>query len=107
MRFTPIVQDLHITDDCIDKFYALTKPVMRSVLANDLAAEFPFHLSQDEVRIIENFETASLILGRSGTGKTTCLVFKLVAKFLARNHLIGEAPIRQVRTRFKPYKMLG
>ena len=32
--------------------------------------------------MITHFRTASLILGRSGTGKTTCLVFKLVGKFL-------------------------
>jgi len=79
-----------------NKFYALTAPMIRSILANDLTAEFPFDLSPDEIQVIGHFQTASLILGRSGTGKTTCLVFKLVGKHLARRRLLGERRIRQV-----------
>jgi len=79
-----------------NKFYALTAPVIRSILANDLTAEFPFDLSPDEIQAISHFQTASLILGRSGTGKTTCLVFKLVGKHLAGRRLPGERRIRQV-----------
>ena len=79
-----------------DKFYALTEPVIRSVLANDVTAEFPFDLSEDEARVIQHFKTASLILGRSGTGKTTCLVFRLVGKYVARKAVAGERPVRQV-----------
>jgi len=84
------------TIDMANKFYALTAPVIRSILANDLTAEFPFDLSPDEIQVIGHFQTASLILGRSGTGKTTCLVFKLVGKHLARRRLPGERRIRQV-----------
>jgi len=84
------------TIDMANKFYALTAPVTRSILANNLNAEFPFGLSQDEIQVIGHFQTASLILGRSGTGKTTCLVFKLVGKHLARKRLPGERRIRQV-----------
>jgi len=79
-----------------DKFYALTEPVIRSVLANDVTAEFPFDLCEDEARVIRHFKTASLILGRSGTGKTTCLVFRLVGKYVARKAVAGERPVRQV-----------
>lgn len=79
-----------------NKFYALTAPLIESVLANDLTAEFPIDLSQDEINVISHFQTASLILGRSGTGKTTCLIFKLVGKYLTRRKLEDERKIRQV-----------
>jgi len=79
-----------------NKFYALSEAVIRSVLANDLAAEFPFELSWEEARCINHRETASLILGRSGTGKTTCLVFKVVGKFVASKAVLDERPVRQV-----------
>ena len=78
-----------------NKFYALTKPVLRSLIANDVSAQFPFDLSEEEVRIIKHFHTSSMILGRSGTGKTTCLIFKLVAKYLA-SKTTDEKPIQQV-----------
>ena len=79
-----------------NKFYALTEPVVRSILSKDLSAEFPFDLSKEEARIIRHYRTASLTLGRSGTGKTTCLVFKLVGKYLASKAVADERPVRQV-----------
>lgn len=92
--------DVRIVDqdtiDMANKFYALTAPLIGSVLNNDLTAEFTFDLSQDEINVIKHFQTASLILGRSGTGKTTCLVFKLVGKHLARKKLDDEQRIKQV-----------
>lgn len=84
------------TIEMANKFYALTEPMMHSIIANDLNAEFPIDVSQDEIQVIRHFETSSLILGRSGTGKTTCLVFKLVGKHLARRRLTDERRIRQV-----------
>ena len=84
--------------DMANKFYALTEPVINSVLANDLDAEFPFEIHEDEALTISHFQTASLILGRSGTGKTTCLVFKLVGRYLARRALTGGGLVRQVST---------
>ena len=69
---------------------------MRSILSSDLSAEFPFEVSREEARVIGHFQTASLILGRSGTGKTTCLVYKLVRRYLASKAVIGEKPVRQV-----------
>lgn len=82
-----------------NKFYALTEPVIRALLGNDLAAEFPFDLSGDEARCVQHFHTASLILGRSGTGKTTCLIFKMVGKYLASKAILDERPARQVGLR--------
>ena len=84
------------TINMANKFYALTEPVIRSILDNDLAAEFPFDLSLEEARVITHFQTASLILGRSGTGKTTCLIFKMVGKLLASQAILDERPARQV-----------
>ena len=88
------------TNRDIDKFYAFTKPLMRAIIANNLTAEFPFDLSTEEFKVINHFDTASLLLGRSGTGKTTCLIFKMVSKYLARKAIVDEKPIRQVRLCF-------
>lgn len=79
-----------------NRFYTLTEPMLRSVLAHDLLAEFPFDFSGDETRIILHFGTSSLILGRSGTGKTTCLVFKLLAKYAAGSAVTQEQSPRQL-----------
>ena len=84
------------TIDMANKFYALTEPVIQSILDKRLAPEFPFDLSMEEVEVFSHFQTASLILGRSGTGKTTCLVFKMVGKFLASKATLDEKPVRQV-----------
>ncbi|ERF74595.1 hypothetical protein EPUS_00725 [Endocarpon pusillum Z07020] len=80
----------------VNRFYTLTEPMIRSVLANDLWAEFPFDFSSDETRVILHFDTSNLILGRSGTGKTTCLVFKLLAKYAAGCALMEERSPRQL-----------
>ena len=95
------------TIDMANKFYALTEPVIRSILDNDLAAELPFDLSVQEARVITHFQTASLILGRSGTGKTTCLVFKLVGKLLASKAVLDERPVRQVSSITMPLLFSG
>lgn len=79
-----------------NRFYTLTEPMLRSVLAHDLLAEFPFDFSGDETRIILHQSTSSLILGRSGTGKTTCLVFKLLAKYAAGSAVTPERSPRQL-----------
>ncbi len=64
-------------------------------MSDNGAAEFPFDMSPDENRIVSHFKTASLILGRSGTGKTTCLVFKLLAKYQSARSTPGGGAIRQ------------
>jgi hypothetical protein len=79
-----------------NRAYALTEPMVRSVLANDLWGEFPYDFSADETSAILNFDTSSLILGRSGTGKTTCLVFQLLAKYAAGCRAAEASPPRQV-----------
>ena len=81
----------------VDKFYNLTEPFLSSIIQATGTEEFPFDLSPEEVDIVSHFNTSSLILGRSGTGKTTCLVFKILAKYRARQSIPDEAPVRQVR----------
>ena len=79
-----------------NRFYTLTESMISSVLANDLLAEFPFDFSGDEARIILHLGTSSLIMGRSGTGKTTCLVFKMLAKYAAGSAVTEERSPRQL-----------
>ena len=79
---------------CADKFYALTKPVMDSFLAMNLTAEFPPDMSPEEIDVVKHNESGTLIMGRSGTGKTTCLVQKLARNYTVLKS-VGQAP-RQV-----------
>lgn len=96
--FTPVsspsFMDCLLTVIITDKFYSLTEPLLGSLL-KDLTFDVPFELSAEELRIVSHFNTSTLILGRSGTGKTTCLVFKLLAQFKARSSISEEEPIRQ------------
>ena len=92
----------------VDKFYTMTEPVIRAVINRDLLAEFPFDPDTLEVEVISHFASASMVLGRSGTGKTTCLVYKLLAKFILEAEANQERPVRQVlltRSRFLADKL--
>lgn len=52
----------------------------------DEDVDFPFRVSPTEQRIIEMVSPSSIILlGRSGTGKTTCAVFRVYGAWLARH----------------------
>ena len=73
-----------------------TQTVIDNLVSQNLGAEFPFVLRKEELKIIKNYRTSTLILGRSGTGKTTCLVYKLVGRYLAYNSLYHGRPRRQV-----------
>ena len=66
---------------------------MDSFLAMNLTAEFPPDMSPEEIDVKHN-ESGTLIMGRSGTGKTTCLVQKLVRNYTVLKS-VGQAP-RQV-----------
>ena len=60
----------------------------------DLRAEIPLDLSLEQINVIDDFGSASITLGRSGTGKTTCLVYKMVARSLSE--LQNQRRTRQV-----------
>ncbi|KAJ5612695.1 Tetratricopeptide-like helical [Penicillium lagena] len=79
-----------------NKFYNLTEPFLKSIAAATGREEFPFDLSPEELEVVGHFDTSSLILARSGTGKTTCLLFKILAKYRARKSASTGQPIRQL-----------
>ena len=60
--------------------------------------DFPFRVSPSEQAIIENDPNppcSIVLVGRSGTGKTTCAVFRMWARWLAFRHHSTE-PFNQV-----------
>ncbi|KAL8762219.1 MAG: hypothetical protein Q9184_001736 [Pyrenodesmia sp. 2 TL-2023] len=82
--------------DLVNKFYPFTQPVLQSQIMDFMSTELPYQLSNHEMDIICYWKSSSLILGRSGTGKTTCLLFKLIGKYLASKGVKGQPPIRQI-----------
>ncbi|KAF8460084.1 hypothetical protein BDZ91DRAFT_740262 [Kalaharituber pfeilii] len=81
----------------ISKCYAVTTKVLDNVKANNVDAEFMLDPNGMEMAIIKHSDTATFILGRSGTGKTTCLLYKLLITHLGAS-LAGESEVglRQV-----------
>ena len=77
-----------------NRFFNLTKGMIKSALANKLGSQYPFNFSQDETTITLHNTTPTLILGRSGTGKTTCLIYKLLARYLASRGDGNDRPLR-------------
>lgn len=80
----------------------VTQTTIDNLVSQNTDAEFPLVLSQEELGIIKNSRTSTLILGRSGTGKTTCLVYKLLGRYLAANRLKLARPRRQARN-YSPF----
>ncbi|KAL0051116.1 hypothetical protein WJX82_002309 [Trebouxia sp. C0006] len=82
------------------KFYNLSKDLVRTVLQdmNDAEVDFPFRVSPSEQYIIENDPdppSSIVLVGRSGTGKTTCAVFRMWARWLTFHHHSTE-PFHQI-----------
>lgn len=73
----------------------MTEKVLACLGSAPDAVEFPFELSKEELDIIEQKNSASFILGRSGTGKTTCLLFQLLWRNIVSR--ANDTPVRQVR----------
>ncbi|CUS07546.1 unnamed protein product [Tuber aestivum] len=76
------------------KFYSLTTIVLDSIASPIGKTTYPVAISAEEAQVVDHFVTPAFILGRSGTGKTTCLVYKLVGRYLGSREN-GE-PLRQV-----------
>lgn len=83
------------TIEMAQKFYSVTEPLLAD-RSKSWTTEFPMNLSPEERRVIAHISTSTLILGRSGTGKTTCLVFKLVAMYLSSTIADPNQPAKQV-----------
>ncbi|RPA76351.1 hypothetical protein BJ508DRAFT_331206 [Ascobolus immersus RN42] len=78
-----VLRETNITD----KVFTLTQNVLKGVFAGGLESEFTFDLSKEESAIIKQVGYPSFILGRSGTGKTTCLAFKLLNNYIRAKRL--------------------
>ena len=60
------------------KFFDLSSQFISATLSVDVDATFPFKVTDQEFKILRMPLTSSiLLLGRSGTGKTTCLVYRM------------------------------
>ncbi|KAH3807147.1 hypothetical protein DPMN_135480, partial [Dreissena polymorpha] len=67
------------------KFYSFSSALLRTVLQNiETKVDFPFRVTDTEYTLI-NIESNApiLLIGRSGTGKTTCCVYRLWSQFRA------------------------
>ena len=74
-------QEYHIL-----KFYSFNTPLVRTVLESDTSTkvDFPFKITELEHAIVNlrpNPQTPIILLGRSGTGKTTCCLYRLWDSF--------------------------
>jgi len=78
----------------IAKFYSLTNTVLDNIASTAGKVAYPVDISGEEAAVVDHFLTPAFILGRSGTGKTTCLVYKLVGRYLCSKENTG--PLRQV-----------
>ncbi|PKK63431.1 hypothetical protein RhiirC2_855013 [Rhizophagus irregularis] len=62
-----------------NKFVTFSRNLYKSIILGGL--NFTFQVSKKECDIINN-PTSAIIIGRSGTGKTTCIVFRQIASYL-------------------------
>ncbi|SJL03091.1 uncharacterized protein ARMOST_06437 [Armillaria ostoyae] len=60
----------------IEKYVTFSQPFLNTILA-DVDATFPHMVSSQEKRIIEHPKSC-YVIGRSGTGKTTTILFKML-----------------------------
>lgn len=81
----------------LDKFYTVTQTTFNNIRAENLTAEYPLSLAEEELEIVKETKASTLIQGRSGTGKTTCLVYKLFGRYLASKIPDAASSPRQVR----------
>ncbi|KAF5377111.1 hypothetical protein D9757_008780 [Collybiopsis confluens] len=74
----------------MDKYVVFSQPLLNTMMA-DLDATFPHLVSAKEKQIIEHPDSC-YVIGRSGTGKTTALLFKML--LVERTHQLteGDAP---------------
>ncbi|KAK0506463.1 hypothetical protein EDD18DRAFT_32642 [Armillaria luteobubalina] len=60
----------------VEKYVTFSQPFLNTILA-DVDATFPYMVSTQEKRIIEHPKSC-YVIGRSGTGKTTTMLFKML-----------------------------
>ncbi|CAG8673474.1 14520_t:CDS:2, partial [Ambispora leptoticha] len=80
------------------KFIPLSKRLLKPLVMQ--RTDFTFQVSEVEYDIINNHNSA-IIIGRSGTGKTTCIMYRLIASYLNNSYYTyGEMPIIHKRQVF-------
>ncbi|KAH7874451.1 uncharacterized protein C8R40DRAFT_1108966 [Lentinula edodes] len=80
----------------MDKYVVFSQPLLNTMLA-DLDATFPHLVSAKEKQIIEHPQSC-YVIGRSGTGKTTTLLFKML--LVERTHQMTGADAPKPRQIF-------
>ncbi|CAJ0828523.1 6091_t:CDS:10 [Entrophospora sp. SA101] len=70
-----------------NKFVPLSKNLFRSLVRG--GTDFTFQVSKLEYEII-NHPSSAIVIGRSGTGKTTCIMFRLLGSYLTSQ--LNEMP---------------
>ncbi|CAG8827640.1 20182_t:CDS:2, partial [Racocetra persica] len=65
-----------------NKFIPLSKNLFKSIVLG--GSGFIFQVSEDEYKIIKH-PMSAIVFGRSGTGKTTCIVFRQIASYLMKS----------------------
>ena len=85
------------------KLYRFSSAVARNVLqhgGDNIQRQYPFYVSKEEHNIIRTPDNESILLvGRSGTGKTTCCLYRLMNQF---HHWSGN----ETTSRFIPRAQL-
>ncbi|XP_074641148.1 TPR and ankyrin repeat-containing protein 1-like [Tubulanus polymorphus] len=85
------------TEYQIMKFYSFNASLINTILHNQgVKVDFPFRVTDDEHKII-NLQPSPpcpiLLVGRSGTGKTTCLLYRLWTRFVRYwQHAVTNGP---------------
>lgn len=75
---------LQSTEHNVITFYSLSSATVKCILTGEnIRRDFPFKVWHEEHNIINQpyGETAIVLLGRSGTGKTTCCLYRLWNQF--------------------------
>jgi hypothetical protein len=83
------------------KFYSVSQELLKTVLGglDDSVVDFPFRVSPTEQDIIEMNPVppcSILLLGRSGTGKTTCAVYRIWGHWMTHHMMNQGTPFHQV-----------
>lgn len=80
----------------IGKFFLFTEAFFHTQELKDVSPDYPYKLSPIERDIVCHSDTGSIIIGRSGTGKTTCLLYKLIGRNLASKRFGDDSSLKQV-----------
>ncbi|KAL8812624.1 MAG: hypothetical protein Q9200_000883 [Gallowayella weberi] len=80
----------------IGKFFPFTESFFRPQDNSYILPDYPCKLSFHETEIVCHSQSSSIILGRSGTGKTTCLVLKLIGRYIASKEFFQNGPLKQI-----------